>query len=46
MLERIIAKLCLYFGDECGWDYDDLKENCDLTDREIEIIKRIVEHVV
>lgn len=43
MLETIIAKLCAYLGDVYGWEYDDLKENCGLTDYEIERVKEIVE---
>ena len=43
MLKTIITKLCAYLGDTQGFEYDDLKENCGLTDHEIETIKEIVE---
>jgi hypothetical protein len=43
MLEAIIAKLCNYLGDIYGFDYEDLKQCCGLTDYEIERIKEIVE---
>ena len=43
MLESIIAKLCHYLGDVNGWDYDDLRYCCHLTEYEIERVKEIVE---
>lgn len=43
MLESIIAKLCSHLGDIYGYDYEDLKQSCDLTDYEVERIKEIVE---
>lgn len=43
MLETIIAKICCYLGDIQGWDYDDLKYTCGLTDSEIKCVKEIVE---
>lgn len=43
MLEDIIRKLCNYLGDAYGFDYEDLKHSCNLTDYEIEYIKDIVE---
>lgn len=43
MYESIIRKLCNYFGDILGMDYDDLKYDCNLTDYEIAAVKEIVE---
>ena len=43
MLEAIIRKLCNYLGDTYGFDYEDLKYSCNLTDYEIEYIKDIME---
>jgi hypothetical protein len=42
MNESIIAKLCNYLGDIYGFDYDDLKHSCGLTDYEVERVKEIV----
>lgn len=43
MLESIIAKLCFLLGNNYGYDYEDLKQECNLTDYEVERIKEIVE---
>jgi hypothetical protein len=43
MLESIIAKLCNYLGDIYGFDYEDLKQCCGLTDYEIDAVKEIIE---
>ena len=43
MLESIVAKLCFLLGNSYGYDYDDLKNECNLTDYEIERVKEIME---
>lgn len=43
MLETIIKKLAFYLGNNYGFDYEDLKQSCGLTDYEAERVKEIVE---
>ena len=43
MLETIIAKLCNYLGNSYGFDYDDLRHCCGLTQSEVERVQEIVE---
>ena len=42
MLETIIAKLLYYLGDNFGYDFEDLKTSCDLTQYEVERCEEIV----
>lgn len=41
MLENIIAKLLFYLGDNFGYDFEDLKTSCNLTQYEAERCEEI-----
>ena len=42
MLEEIIAKLLYYLGDNYGYDFEDLKTSCGLTQYETERCEEIL----